>query len=87
MQSGLKASRLFPALDFFGEMPLTMPAQHSNKVEDMVPMSSRQRALNLVLQCVGDVENENLSVGQRELLLWHWKLGIGMQQVQAMMRD
>ncbi len=26
MRSGLKASRLFPALDFFGEMPLTMPA-------------------------------------------------------------
>ena len=50
-------------------------------------MSSRQRALNLVLQCVGDVENENLSAAQRELLLWHWKLGIGMQQVQAMMRD
>ena len=40
-QSGHKASRLFNALDFFGEMPLTMPAQYSNKVEDMVPMSSR----------------------------------------------
>ena len=26
MQSALKASRLFTALDFFGEMPFTMPA-------------------------------------------------------------
>ena len=61
MRSGLKASRLFTALDFFGEIPLTMPAQYSNKGEDMVPTSSRQRALNLLLQCVGDVKNENLS--------------------------
>jgi hypothetical protein len=87
MRSALKASRLFTALDFFGEMPFTMPAQYSNKVEDMVPKVSRQRALNLVLSCVGSVENENLTVAQRELLLWHWKLGIGMQLIQAMMRD
>ena len=31
-------------------------------------------------------ENENLSMPQKELLLWHWKLGIGMQRVQSMMR-
>ena len=87
MRSGLKASRLFTALDFFGQLPLTGSARYSDKGEDMVPTSSRQRALNLVLQCVGDVENENLSAAQRELLLWHWKLGIGMQRIQAMMRD
>ena len=75
MRSGLKASRLFPALDFFGEMPLTMSK------------SSKQQALNLVLQCVGAVENENLTAPQRELLLWHWKLGIGMQRIQSMMQD
>jgi hypothetical protein len=87
MQSALKASRLFTALDFFGDLPFTMPAQDSNKVEEMVPKNSRQRALNLVLQCVGSVENENLTAAQREILLWHWKLGIGMQRIQAMMRD
>jgi hypothetical protein len=53
----------------------------------MVPKNSRQRALNLILQCVGSVDNENLTVAQRELLLWHWKLRIGMQQIQAMMHD
>jgi len=87
MRSALKASRLFTALDFFGEMPFTMPAQYSNKVEDTTPKKSRQRALNLVLQCVGSVDNENLTSAQRELLLWHWKLGIGMQRIQSMMRD
>jgi hypothetical protein len=71
MRSALKASRLFTALDFFGYLPFTMPARDSNKVEDMVPKNSRQRALNLVLQCVGSVDNENLTAAQRELLLWH----------------
>ncbi len=79
MRSALKASRLFTALDFFGDLPFTMPVQDSNKVEDMVPKNSRQRALNLVLQCVGSVKNGNLTAAQRELLFWHWKLGIGMQ--------
>ena len=87
MRSGLKVSRLFPALDFFGEMPLTMPARHSDKSEDTCSKSPKQTALNLVLQCVGAVENENLTAPQRELLLWHWKLGIGMQRIQSMMRE
>ena len=44
MRSGLKAaSRLFTALDFFGEMPLTVLARYSDKGEDMVPTSSRQQ--------------------------------------------
>ena len=64
-----------------------MPARDSNKVGDMFPKNSMQQALNLVLQCVGSVDNENLTAAQSELLLWHWKLGIGMQQIQAMMRD
>ena len=31
-------------------------------------------------------ENANLLNAQKELLLWHWKLGISMQQVQKLMR-
>jgi hypothetical protein len=31
-------------------------------------------------------ENANLSSAQKELLLWHWKLGISMQRVQELMR-
>ncbi len=42
MRSALKASRLFTVLDFFGDLPSTMPAQDSNKVGDMVPKNSRQ---------------------------------------------
>ena len=32
-------------------------------------------------------ENENLSGPQKELLLWHWKLGVSMYRIQEMMRE
>ena len=43
---------------------------------------------------VGDVslpnialeDNQNLSSAQKELLLWHWKLGISMQHIQELMK-
>ena len=35
--------------------------------------------------CVGDDSNSNLTGPQRELLLWHWKLGISMTRIQALM--
>ncbi len=30
--------------------------------------------------------NQNLSSAQKELLLWHWKLGISMERIQELMR-
>ena len=37
--------------------------------------------------CVSAGNNQNLSAAQKELLLWHWKLGIGMKRVQSLMRE
>ena len=37
--------------------------------------------------CVGTSENENLSAPQKELLKWHWKLGICMYPIREMMRE
>ena len=37
--------------------------------------------------CVDMEENTNLLGPQKELLTWHWKLEIGMQQIQGMMRE
>jgi hypothetical protein len=37
--------------------------------------------------CIGASENENLSAPQKELLKWHWKLGISMYCIQEMMRE
>ncbi len=34
--------------------------------------------------CVGTASNANLSGPQKELLLWHWKLGISMYQIQEL---
>jgi hypothetical protein len=36
--------------------------------------------------CVGHADNDNLSGPQKELLLWHWKLGISMFRIQELMR-
>ena len=39
----------------------------------------------LCCPCVGTEDNINLSAPQRELLLWHWRLGISMRRVQELM--
>ena len=43
--------------------------------------------MNFCGACVGAAENENISPAQKELLKWHWKLGIGMYRIQEMMRE
>ena len=35
---------------------------------------------------VASEENQNLSGAQKELLLWHWKLGISMHHIQELMK-
>ena len=42
---------------------------------------------NIICPCVGTEDNANLSGPQKELLTWHWKLGISMGQIQKMMRE
>ena len=37
--------------------------------------------------CVASDANQNLSSAQKELLLWHWKLGISMHRIQELMRE
>ncbi len=36
---------------------------------------------------MGAAENVNNSAAQKELLKWHWKLGIGIYRIQEMMRE
>ena len=42
---------------------------------------------NIICPCVGTEDNANLSGPQKELLTWHWKLGISMGRIQKMMRE
>ena len=39
-----------------------------------------------MMPCISVKENKNLSQGQKELLLWHWKLGISIRRIQELMR-
>ena len=43
-------------------------------------------AVQMVCPCVGTDENINLTCAQKELLLWHWRLGISMHRIQELMR-
>ncbi len=42
---------------------------------------------NIICPCVGTEDNANLSGPQKELLTWHWKLGVSMGRIQKMMRE
>ncbi len=76
-RSALIATGIYAALDYFANV----------SVHRAVSTSSRMQRIFSSFPCVGGLENKNLSMPQKELLLWHWKLGIGMQCVQSMMRN
>jgi hypothetical protein len=76
-RSALHATGLYAALDYFANMSVNQNL--STSLRKQGPVSS--------FLCVGGLKNENLSMPQKELLLWHWKLGIGMQRLQAMMQN
>jgi hypothetical protein len=80
MRSGLCHTRL-NALDFFHDNDLcNLGRSPQNSVLDLEHFSIFYGA------CVGAAENENISAAQKELLKWHWKLGIGCC-IQEMMRE
>ena len=76
-RSALIATGVCTALDYFANV----------SVNRAVSTSSRLRGIFSSLPCVGGHVNENLTMAQKELLLWHWRLGIGMQRIQTMMRN
>jgi hypothetical protein len=43
--------------------------------------------LNFCGACVGAAENKNISPAQKELLKWHWKLGIGIAIMKIQMKE
>jgi hypothetical protein len=73
----LHATELYAALDYFANVSVDKNLSTSSRKQD--PASS--------FPCVGGLKNENLSMPQKKLLLWHWKLGIGRQCLQAMIQN
>jgi hypothetical protein len=76
MSSGL-CQMLIPVLDFFGEIDKVVSSIFTQSEQTFFPC----------FPYVGDSENKNLTSPQRELLLWHWKLGINMYWVQELMHE
>jgi hypothetical protein len=76
MRSGLSQTHI-PVLDYFGEIGKVVSSIFTQSEQTFFPCFS----------CVGDSEKKKLTSPQRELLLWHWKLGINMYQVQKLMRE
>ncbi len=79
MCSGLGHSHL-NALNFF----------HDNNLGDLGTSPcfwhhESKHYLHFCCPCVGAPANKNLSGHQKELLKWHWKLGIGMYRFESLM--
>jgi hypothetical protein len=75
--SALHATGLYAVLDYFANVSVDQNLSMLSKKQD--PISR--------FPCVGSLKNKNLLMPQKELLLWHWKLGIGMQRLQAMIQN
>lgn len=73
------------ALDFFGDLRTTSDLTSSEGI-DLVD-SEFEHYSRFCGPCIGADENQNVSGPQKELLLWHWKLGISMYRIQELMRE
>ncbi len=76
MHSGLSQMHI-PILNFFGEIDKVVSSIFTPSEQTFFPC----------FPCVGNSENKSLTSPQRELLLWHWKFGINMYQVQGLMHE
>jgi hypothetical protein len=76
-RSALHTTGLYTMLDYFSNV----------SVEQNLSTLLRKQGPVFSYPCVGGLKNENLLMPQKELLLWHWKLGIGMQRLQAMIQN
>jgi transposase InsO family protein len=81
MRSGLCHTRL-NALDFFQDT-----SAEDRRICAPLSHIGPEHYNSFCGPCVGANANENLSAPQKELLKWHWKLGISMYRIQEMMRE
>ena len=72
------------AIDDFGSNEV----RNLNQASTLETICTKQASVfNACFPCVADETNQQLTGPQKELLLWHWKLGINMQHVQELMHD
>jgi hypothetical protein len=75
-------------LDFFGDLDSigSVQAMSVSSEQQTTEQEFEQHHSHFCGACMGAPAHQNSSRPQKELLLWHWKLGIGMQQIQVLMR-
>ena len=88
MRSGMTFTKL-NRLDSFGDMHATDDYQNLALYSggSSMPEHEFEHYSKFCCPCIGDISNDNLSNPQKEMLLWHWKLGIRMQHIQRLMRE
>ena len=74
-KSALIATGLYAAPNYF-----------SDNINQSLSTFFRMQGVFTSFPCAGGLVNENLTMAQKVLLLWHWRLGVGMQRIQTMMR-
>jgi len=86
------------SLDFFGDLRTTSELRSvsddemlfENEFEHYSKFCGQcadSEITNFCGPCVGSECNQNITAPQKELLLWHWKLGISMYRIQELMRE
>ena len=81
MRSGLCHTRL-NALDFFQDTSF-----EDRRICAPLEITGPKDYSWFCGPCIGASENGKLSAPQKELLKWHWKLGIAMYRIHEMMRE
>ena len=61
------------------ELGLKFVSRSCSDIPGLSTFSTPAFSVGMVCQCVWTDDNVNLSGPQRELLTWHWRLGVGMQ--------
>ena len=74
-------------VDFLGGFAEKYYAQWSIKTVDREFDHFAGVCQPCAMPTVASADNLNLTSAQKELLLWHWKLGISMHRIQELMKD
>ena len=70
---------------FFGD--LTTDTDSSGTEGEVIITGKFEHFYQFCGTCVGYSENKNVTDPQKELLIWHWKLGISMYRIQEFMKE
>ena len=72
----------FSNIEFFGDLQSSTEMVNGKRGFESMIKNEHEHYIQLCDTCFGESENKNVFNAQKELLLWHWKWGIGMHRIQ-----